>query len=129
MAALLPQQQHGSNENKQHLVHIIEEILLSRMENVNPVPSNAVQSQNLDEFLALAEQYAAIIEPSEPFTRRILAFLETMHNQQYREQQRRRQQRVQVQVTRVGAKRVFGTDITRELDQNRNIANNINAVI
>jgi len=120
-------QQHGPNQ--QHLVHIIEEILLSRMENVNPLPSNAAQSQNLDEFLALAEQYAAIIEPSEPFTRRMLAFLEIMHNRQYREQQRRRQQRVQVQVTRVGAKRVFGTDITRELDQNRNIANNINAVI
>jgi hypothetical protein len=119
-------QQHGPNE--QHLVHIIEEILLSRMENVNPIPSNAAQSQNLDEFLALAEQYATIIEPSEPFTRRMLAFLETMHNQQYREQQRRRQQRVQVQVTRVGAKRVFGTDITHELDQNRNIANNRNAL-
>ena len=126
-------QQHGPNEqqhgpNEQHLVHTIEEILLSRMENVNPLPSNAAQSQDLDEFLALAEQYAAIIEPSEPFTRRMLAFLETMHNQQYREQQRRRQQRVQVQVTRVGAKRVFGTDITHDLDQNRNIANNRNAL-
>jgi len=117
-------QQHGPNQ--QHLVHIIEEILLSRMENVNPLPSNAAQSQNLDEFLALAEQYTTIIEPSEPFSRRMLAFLETMHNQQYREQQRRRQQRVQV--TRVGAKRVFGTDITHDLDQNRNIANNRNAL-
>jgi hypothetical protein len=107
--------------NEQRLARSVEEILLSRMENVNPVPSNAADSQNLNEFLNLAERYAAIIEPSEPFTRRMLAFLETMHNQQYRAQQRQREQRVQV--TRIGAKRVFGTDITRELDQNTNIAN------
>jgi len=107
--------------NEQRLAHNVEEILLSRMENVNPVPSNAADSQNLDEFLSLAERYATIIEPSEPFTRRMLAFLETMHNRQYRAQQRQREQRVQV--TRIGAKRVFGTDITRELDQNTNIAN------
>ena len=109
------------NPNERNLVHTVEEMLLSRMENVNPVPSNAVESESLDLFLNLAERYAAIIEPSEPFTRRMLAFLETMHNQQYRAQQRQREQRVQV--TRIGAKRVFGTDITRELDQNRNIAN------
>ena len=107
--------------NEQRLARSVEEILLTRMENVNPVPSNAADSQNLDEFLTLAERYATIIEPSEPFTRRMLAFLETMHNQQYRAQQRQREQRVQV--TRIGAKRVFGTDITREVDQNRNIAN------
>lgn len=107
--------------NEQRLAHTVEEILLSRMENVNPVPSNADESQNLDEFITLAERYATIIEPSEPFTRRMLAFLETMHNQQFRAQQRRREQRVQV--TRIGAKRVFGTDITHQLDQNRNIAN------
>ena len=109
------------NPNERNLVHTVEEILLSRMENVNPVPSNAVESESLDLFLNLAERYATIIEPSEPFTRRMLAFLETMHNQQYRAQQRQREQRVQV--TRIGAKRVFGTDITHELDQNRNIAN------
>jgi hypothetical protein len=107
--------------NEQRIARSVEEILLTRMENVNPVPSNAADSQNLDEFLTLAERYATIIEPSEPFTRRMLAFLETMHNQQYRAQQRQREQRVQV--TRIGAKRVFGTDITREVDQNRNIAN------
>jgi hypothetical protein len=107
--------------NEQALARTVEEILLSRMENVNPAPFNAADSYNLDEFLTLAERYATIIEPSEPFTRRMLAFLETMHNQQYRAQQRQREQRVQV--TRVGAKRVFGTDITREVDQNRNIAN------
>ena len=107
--------------NEQALVHTIEEILLSRMENVNPTPSNAAESQTLDEFLSLAQRYAAVIEPSEPFTRRMLAFLETMHNQQFRAQQRQRERRVQV--TRIGVKRVFGTDITREVDQNRNIAN------
>jgi hypothetical protein len=107
--------------NEQSLVHTIEEILLSRMENVNPTPSNAAESQTLDEFLSLAQRYAEVIEPSEPFTRRMLAFLETMHNQQFRAQQRQRERRVQV--TRIGVKRVFGTDITREVDQNRNIAN------
>lgn len=107
--------------NEQRLAHTVEEILLSRMENVNPFPSNADESQILDEFLTLAERYATIIEPSEPFTRRMFAFLETMHNQQFRAQQRQREQRVQV--TRIGAKRVFGTDITHQLDQNRNIAN------
>ena len=107
--------------NEQRIAHTVEEILLARMENVNPVPSNADESQNLDDFITLAERYVTIIEPSEPFTRRMLAFLETMHNQQFRAQQRQREQRVQV--TRIGAKRVFGTDITREVDQNRNIAN------
>jgi hypothetical protein len=107
--------------HEQAIAHTVEEILLARMENVNPVPSNATESQNLDDFMSLAQRYAAIIEPSEPFTRRMLAFLETMHNQQFRAQQRQRERRVQV--TRIGAKRVFGTDITREVDQNRNIAN------
>jgi hypothetical protein len=107
--------------NEQQLAHTVEEILLSRMENLNPIPSNATESQNLDEFLNLAQRYATIVEPSEPFNRRMIAFLETMDNQQFRVQQRQREQRVQV--TRIGAKRVFGTDITREVDQNRNIAN------
>ena len=115
----VPSNQLGPNE--QRVAHTVEEILLARMENVNPLPSNANESQNLDDFITLAERYATIIEPSEPFTRRMLAFLETMHNQQFRAQQRQREQRVQV--TRIGAKRVFGTDITREVDQNRNIAN------
>lgn len=112
---------NGLGPNEQNLAHNVEEILLSRMENVNPVPFNATDSQNLDEFLTLTERYATIIEPSEAFTRRMFAFLETMHNQQYHAQQRQREQRVQV--TRIGAKRVFGADITHELDQNRNIAN------
>ena len=110
--------------NEQQLAHTVEEILLSRMENLNPVPSNATESQTLDEFLNLAQRYATIVEPSEPFNRRMIAFLETMDNQQFRVQQRQREQREQrVQVTRIGAKRVFGRDITREVDQNRNIAN------
>ena len=110
--------------NEQRLAHTVEEILLSRMENLNPVPSNATESQTLDEFLNLAQRYATIVEPSEPFNRRMIAFLETMDNQQFRVQQRQREQREQrVQVTRIGAKRVFGRDITREVDQNRNIAN------
>jgi len=105
--------------NEQRLVRIVEEILLSRMENVNPFPSNSAESNSLAEFLSLARRYAEIIEPSELFRCRMMAFLETMHNQRHQAQQA--QQRVQV--TRVGAKRVFGTDITREIDQNRNIAN------
>lgn len=107
--------------NEQRIAHTVEEILLSRMENINPVPSTPIESHNLNEFLNLAERYAAIIEPSQVFTRRMFALLETMHNQRYREQQRQREQRVQVR--RIGAKRVFGTDITREVDQNINIAN------
>lgn len=103
--------------NDQALAHTIEHNLLSRMENINPVPSNAVESQIIDDFLDLAIYYATIVGPSEQFTRRMLAFLETIHNQR----QRQREQRVQI--TRVGAKRVFGTDITRDVDQNRNIAN------
>lgn len=113
--------QLGSND--QALTHAIEYTLLSRMENVNPVPSNAVESRNLNDFLDIAQRYATIVEPSEQFTRQMLAFLEPMQNQQYREQQRQRQREQRVQVTRVGAKRVFGTDITRDVDQNRNIAN------
>jgi hypothetical protein len=109
--------------NEQALVHTIEEILLSRMENVNPTPFNSVETQTLDVFLSLAQRYAEVIEPSEPFTRRMLAFLETMRNQQFRAQQRQQQQQQRVQVRRIGAKRVFGTDITREVDQNRKIAN------
>lgn len=105
--------------NEQNIVHFVEEILLLRMENVNPVPSSASESESLDQFLNLAQRYAEIIEPSELFTRRMMAFLDTMHNQRYRAQQREQR----VQVTRVGSKRVFGTDITREVDQNRNIAN------
>ena len=111
--------QLDTNEQRLVRIRIVEEILLSRMENVNPFPSNSAESNSLDEFLSLARRYAEIIEPSELFRRRMMAFLETMHTQRHQAQQA--QQRVQV--TRVGAKRVFGTDITRVIDQNRNISN------
>jgi len=116
MAALGP--------NPQILARTVEEILLSRLENVNPLPSNAAESESLNLFLSLTERYALVVEPSEQFTRRMMAFLNMMDNLRYRAQQREREQRVHV--TRVGAKRVFGTDITREVDQNTNISNNIN---
>ena len=121
------QQQQQDQEN-QGLSNIIEEILLTRMENVNPAPTNAVGVQALTELLELAERYATLIDPSQMFTRRIFAFLDTIQNQRFLAQARQQQQRApRVQVTRVGAKRVFGADITQELDQNRNIAANISA--
>ncbi len=106
--------------NEQNLAHAVEEILLSRMENLNPLPSNTAESESLDQFMQLAERYVTIVEPSDLFSRRMIAFLDTMYNQRYRAQQREQQR---VQVRRIGAKRVFGTDITREVDQNTNIAN------
>lgn len=106
------------------LSHIIEDTLLSRLENVNPVPSNPDESESLNVFLSLAQRYATLIEPSEQFTRQIIAFINTMNNQRYRAQRRNHEQHVQI--TRLGAKRVFGTDITREVDQNTNISNNTN---
>ena len=115
------QQQHQDQEN-QRLSNIIEEILLTRMENVNPVPTNAFGVQALTELLELAERYATLMDPSQMFTRRIFAFLDTIQNQRFLAQARQHAPRVQV--TRVGAKRVFGADITHELDQNRNIAAN-----
>jgi hypothetical protein len=79
---------------------------------------------SITDFDESEKRAVSSIEPSEPFTRRMLAFLETMHNQQYRTQQRHREQRVQV--TRIGAKRVFGTDITREVDFYKNKKNKQN---
>ena len=115
------QQQQQQDQENQRLSNIIEEILLTRMENVNPAPTNAFGVQALTELLELAERYATLIDPSQMFTRRIFAFLETIQNQRFLAQQQRAPR---VQVTRVGAKRVFGSDITHELDQNRNIAAN-----
>ena len=106
--------------NEQNLAHTVEGILLSRMENLNPLPSNTAESQSLDQFMQLAKRYVAIVEHSDLFSRRMIAFLDTMHNERYRAQQREQQR---VQVRRIGAKRVLGTDITREVDQNTNIAN------
>jgi len=123
------QQQQEQQEQDRRLSITIEEILLSRMENVNPAPTNAFEDQALTELLEFAERYATLIEPSELFARRIFAFLDTMHNQRFRARQQQEQQEQQraprVQVTRIGAKRVFGADIMHELDQNRNIAANL----
>lgn len=116
------QRQQQQDQENQRLSNIIEEILLTRMENVNPVPTNALGVQALTELLELAERYATLIDPSQMFTRRIFAFLDTIQNQRFLAQARQHAPRVQV--TRVGAKRVFGADITHELDQNRNIAAN-----
>ena len=114
------QQQQQDQENRQ-LSIVIEEIILSRMENVNPAPTNAFGVQALTDLLEFSERYATLIEPSQMFTRRIFAFLDTIQNQRFLAQQQRTPR---VQVTRVGAKRVFCADITHELDQNRNIAAN-----
>lgn len=115
----------GQDQENQRLSNMIEGIILSSMENVNPAPTNALGVQDLTKLLELAERYATLIEPSQMFTRRIFAFLDTIQNQRFLAQARQQQQRTpRVQVTRVGAKRVFGADITHELDQNRNIAAN-----
>ena len=115
----------GQDQENQRLSNMIEGIILSSMENVNPAPTNALGVQDLTKLLELAERYATLIEPSQMFTRRIFAFLDTIQNQRFLAQARQQQQRApRVQVTRVGAKRVFGADITHELDQNRNIASN-----
>jgi len=116
------QQQQQQDEESQRLSNTIEEILLTRMENVNPAPSNALGVQALTDLLELAERYASTVHPSELFTRRIIAFLDTIQNQRFLSRQRA----PRVQVTRVGAKRVFGVDITHEIDQNRNIAQTFN---
>jgi len=120
MSAHHQQQQQQQDQTQQQLSRTIEEIILTRMENVNPDPSNSIESQSLTELLEFAERYASTVQPSELFTRRIIAFLDTMQNQRFLAQQRA----PRVQVTRVGAKRVFGADITHEVDQNRNIAAN-----
>jgi hypothetical protein len=115
----------GQDQENQRLSNMIEGIILSSMENVNPAPTNALGVQDLTKLLELAERYATLIKPSQMFTRRIFAFLDTIQNQRFLAQARQQQQRTpRVQVTRVGAKRVFGADITHELDQNRNIASN-----
>ena len=95
----------------------VENILLGRMENINPAPRTFRESQDLGEFLEFAQQYISIVEPSEMFARRIIAFLETI------QQQEQEQPRPRVQVTRVGARRVFA-DITHEVMQEENIAAN-----
>lgn len=98
----------------------VENILIGRMENINPAPRTIQESQDLGEFLDFAQQYISLVEPSEMFTRRIVAFLETIQRARVQQQE---QPRPRVQVTRIGARRVFA-DITHEVMQEENIAAN-----
>jgi hypothetical protein len=91
------------------------------MENINPAPRTIQESQDLGEFLDFAQQYVSIVEPTDMFARRIVAFLETI--ERARVQQQQEQPRPRVQVTRIGARRVFA-DITHEVVQEENIAAN-----
>ena len=98
----------------------VENILMTRMENVNPAPTTFTESRDLGEFLDFAQQYISIVEPSDMFARRIVAFLETIQRARVQQQE---QPRPRVQVTRIGARRVFA-DITHEVVQEENIAAN-----
>jgi len=100
----------------------VENILLGRMENINPAPRTFRESQDLGEFLEFAQQYVSIVEPSEMLTRRIIAFIDMIQDARVR-QQEQEQPRPRVQVTRIGARRVFA-DITHEVMQEENIAAN-----
>ena len=105
-----------------HAASSVENILIGRMENINPDPRTIQESQDLCEFLDFAQQYVSIVEPSVMFTRRIIAFLETI--ERARVQQQEQPPRPRVQVTRIGARRVFA-DITHEVMQEENIAANL----
>jgi hypothetical protein len=98
----------------------VENILIGQMENINPAPTTFRESQDLSEFLDFAQQYVSIVEPSDMFARRVVAFLETIQRAQVQQQE---QPRPRVHVTRVGARRVFA-DITHEVMQEENIAAN-----
>ena len=98
----------------------VENILIGRMENINPAPTTFAESRDLGEFLDFAQQYISLVEPSDMFARRIIAFLETIQRARVQQQE---QPRPRVQVTRVGARRVFA-DITHEVMQEENIAAN-----
>jgi len=105
-----------------HAAASVENILIGRMENINPAPRTTQESQDLGEFLDFAQQYVSIVEPTDMFARRIVAFLETIERD--RVQQQQEQPRPRVQVTRIGARRVFA-DITHEVMQEENIAANL----
>ena len=103
-----------------HAAASVENILIGRMENVNPAPTTFAESRDLGEFLDFAQQYISLVEPSDMFAHRIVAFLETIERARVQQQE---QPRPRVQVTRVGARRVFA-DITHEVMQEENIAAN-----
>ena len=98
----------------------VENILMTRMENINPAPTTFTERRDLGEFLDFAQQYISLVEPSDMFVRRIVAFLETIQRARVQQQE---QPRPRVQVTRIGARRVFA-DITHEVVQEENIAAN-----
>ena len=107
------------NQDTLNLLTTIEATLISQMENINPAPVTQDERAALFDFLEFSQRYAALIEPTELFTRRITAFLDTIEYMRIQPQQRPR-----VQVTRIGARRIFA-DISHEVMQNENIAANL----
>ena len=110
------------NQDTLNLLTTIEATLISQMENINPAPVTQDERAALFDFLEFSQRYAALIEPTELFTRRITAFLDTI--EYMRIQQQNQQQRPRVQVTRIGARRIFA-DISHEVMQDENIAANL----
>ena len=106
------------NQDTLNLLTTIEATLISQMENINPAPATHHEREALFDFLEFAQRYAALIEPTELFARRITAFLDTI------EYMRIQQQRPRVQVTRIGARRIFA-DISHQVMQDENIAANL----
>lgn len=106
------------NQDTLNLLTTIEATLISQMENINPAPVTQDERAALFDFLEFSQRYAALIEPTELFTRRITAFLDTI------EYMRIQQPRPRVQVTRIGARRVFA-DISHQVMQDENIAANL----
>ena len=105
-----------------NLLANIEAPLISQMENINPAPVTQQEREALADFLEFAQRYALLIEPTQLFARRITAFLDTI--EYMRIQQQHQQQRQRVQVTRIGARRVFA-DISNEVMQDENIVANL----
>lgn len=107
------------NQDTLNLLTTVETILISQMENINPAPVTQQERMALFDFLGFSQRYAALIEPTELFARRITAFLDTIEYMRIQPQQRPR-----VQVTRIGARRIFA-DISHEVMQNENITANL----
>jgi hypothetical protein len=107
-----------TSQDTLNLLTTIEATLISQMENINPAPVTQHERAALFDFLEFSQRYAALIEPTELFTRRITAFLDTI------EYMRIQQQRPRVQVTRIGARRIFA-DISHQVMQDENIAANL----
>jgi hypothetical protein len=116
-------QDHNQSLSALELVTIVEDELFAQMENINPAPITQNERVALFEFLNLAERYAALIEPTQLFTRRITAFLDTIEYMRI-QQQNQQERPPRVQVTRIGARRIFA-DISHEVMQDENIAANL----